>query len=92
MNLKISNGGRIRIPKNIHTELNWTDGRYLFVYEFQNCIMIEKYNKDKTLNQCLFSNGRITIPIELRRLLNISPNSFLSMDVSCNKVILKSQN
>lgn len=92
MTLKISKSGRIRIPKNVRNELNLLEGSYLFVYESQNCIMIEKYNKDNTLNQCLFYDGRITIPIELRRSLNLSPGAPLSIKVSHNKVILENEN
>ncbi len=92
MYLKVSDNGQIRIPKKVQTQLNLIEGQYLFVYESQNCIMIEKHHEDETLNQCLFTNGKITIPMELRRLLNITARTTLSIDISSNKVILKNQN
>lgn len=92
MYLKISDNGQIRIPKKVQTQLNLIEGQYLFVYESQNSIMIEKHHEDETLNQCLFTNGKITIPMELRRLFNITARTTLSIDISSNKVILKNQN
>lgn len=92
MYLKISKNGQIRIPKKVQMQLNLIEGKYLFIYESQNCIMIEKQHEDETLNQCLFTNGKITIPMELRRLVNVSAGTILSIDVSSNKVTLKNQN
>ncbi|MFS0646110.1 AbrB/MazE/SpoVT family DNA-binding domain-containing protein [Siminovitchia sp. 179-K 8D1 HS] len=92
MYLIMSKNGQIRIPKKIQKQLNLIEGQYLFVYESKNCIMIEKHHEDETLNQCLFTNGKITIPMELRRLCNINVREMFSIEVSCNKIILKKRN
>lgn len=88
MYIKLFKNGQIRIPKKFQLTLDFQEGNYLFIYESQNCIMIEKDHHDETLNLCLFTNSRISIPMELRRILEISDSTPLSMDVSISNDIL----
>src|SRR5699024_3457458 len=88
MYIKLFKNGQIRIPKKFQLALDFQVGNYLFIYESQNCIMIEKDHHDETLNQCLFALSRISIPMELRRILDISHSTPLSIDVSSNNDIL----
>lgn len=82
MYTKITKNGQIRIPKKVQNDLNLLEGHYLYIYESQKCIYIEKDHEDDTLNQCLFANDKVTIPMELRKLLNISNGTHLYLDVS----------
>ncbi|RTR28156.1 AbrB/MazE/SpoVT family DNA-binding domain-containing protein [Robertmurraya yapensis] len=76
---KISKTGQINLPKEICTELNLIDGEYLFIYKHQNSIVIEKQHENVTFNQCIFRNGKVSIPVELRKLTDITQNTLLEV-------------
>lgn len=83
--------GQITIPKRIQTYLDFNEGEYLFIYVFKNWIEVVKQHHNKTLNQCIFGRGKISIPIELRRLLGITRTTLLKLQVDRNqdKLIIK---
>ncbi|MEQ2527665.1 AbrB/MazE/SpoVT family DNA-binding domain-containing protein [Bacillaceae bacterium CLA-AA-H227] len=80
---KISKTGQVNLPKEICTELNLVDGEYLFIYKYQQSVVIEKQHENVTFNQCILRNGKISIPVELRKLTDITQNTLL--EVQSNK-------
>ncbi|MFB6469439.1 AbrB/MazE/SpoVT family DNA-binding domain-containing protein [Cytobacillus sp. Hz8] len=77
--------GQITIPKRIQTYLDFSEGEYLFIYVFKNRIEVVKQHHNKTLNQCVFGHGKISIPIELRRLLGITTTTLLKLQINRNQ-------
>ncbi len=86
---KISKTGQITLPKEICTNLNLIEGEYLFIYKYKNSIIIQKHHDNTTLNQCIFRNGKISIPAELRKLTGITQNTLLKIKINrCNEKII----
>jgi bifunctional DNA-binding transcriptional regulator/antitoxin component of YhaV-PrlF toxin-antitoxin module len=77
--------GQIALPKEIQSNLDLVEGEYLFIYIFQDNIEICKHHENNTLNQCIFRNGKISIPVELRKLTGITPNSRLKVQINSRK-------
>lgn len=44
-----------------------------------------KQHHNKTLNQCVFGCGKISIPVELRRLLGITTTTILKLQADRNQ-------
>ncbi|MBT2641604.1 AbrB/MazE/SpoVT family DNA-binding domain-containing protein [Bacillus sp. ISL-41] len=87
---KLYNNGQIIIPKKVTHELGIEDGQLLYIYNEKDTIVIEKDHEDKYLNQATLYNGNLTIPCELRKLLNWEGENLLEMEVnSNNKIRLK---
>ncbi|MGG0720478.1 AbrB/MazE/SpoVT family DNA-binding domain-containing protein [Robertmurraya massiliosenegalensis] len=79
---KILKTGQITIPKEISSKLNLLEGEYLFIYKYQNSIVIKKQHDNTTLNQCIFRYGKISIPAELRKLIGITQNTRLKVQMN----------
>lgn len=88
MKIKLTKNGQIFISKKIQNQLDFHEGDFLFVHTYKDSIIIEKNHHNKLLNQCVLSYGRISIPVELRRLLGISEMTSLSMKVSIEQGII----
>jgi len=87
---KLYKNGQILIPKKITQILGIENGFPLYIYIIDDVIIIEQDNKDKHLNQITLSNGNITIPSELRKLLKLDSGSLLKMEVNAdNKIYLR---
>jgi bifunctional DNA-binding transcriptional regulator/antitoxin component of YhaV-PrlF toxin-antitoxin module len=84
---KLYNNGQIIIPKKVTQELGIEDGQVLYIYNEKETIVIEKDHEDKYLNQATLNNGNLTIPCELRKLLNWEGENFLEMEVNSNNKI-----
>lgn len=79
---KLFKSGQIAIPKKIQDYLDFKEGEILFIYEFKERIEIVKQHQNKTLNQCVFGYGKISIPAELRRLFGITTETLLKLQVN----------
>ncbi len=90
-NKKISKNGQIGIPKQVRKQLNIQNGDFLTIYYDNDVLVIEKWDNQhhNQLNQCIFSNGRVSIPIELRRIHNIELDFPVTMEISNKKILLK---
>lgn len=88
---KLLKNGQVSIPKKIQVQLNIQDGDYLTIYQQTEGIAIKNQHHDPQLNQCIVSNGRISIPVELRRILKIKEQSNFLMEVfiSEKKILLR---
>ncbi|WP_141432574.1 AbrB/MazE/SpoVT family DNA-binding domain-containing protein [Bacillus sp. 03113] len=88
---RLLKNGQISIPKKVQNQLSLIEGDYLYIYKDQESIVIENKHHNQHLNQCIFRCGRVSIPIELRRLLDISYKTPLVMDASSiqNKIFIK---
>ncbi|WP_394237293.1 AbrB/MazE/SpoVT family DNA-binding domain-containing protein [Niallia oryzisoli] len=82
---KLLKTGQVRIPIKAQRILGFKEGQNLFIYHSQGKIFIVRKHDNYTLNQCIFRNGRISIPAEIRRLLRISPDALLEMQVNHGK-------
>lgn len=85
---KLLKTGQITIPKELQNELRFTEGEYLFIYQYQDSIILVKDHDNNTLNKCIFRDGRISIPVELRRLLGITDNTLLMLGTNRNQTKL----
>lgn len=90
---RLSKSGQISIPKTVEQQLNLKEGHYLYVYQYKESIIIVNHHSNKTLNQCIYRNGKVSIPAELRRLLGISFETPLEMTLADdqNKIIIKAE-
>jgi len=82
---KINKSGQIFIPKQIQNQLEIQNGDSLYIYHHKGIIVVEKMDNQyekRTLNECLLSNGRVSIPVELRRILQINVGAALIMESS----------
>lgn len=88
---RIQRNGQVSIPKLIQTKLSLTEGEYLFLYKQYHTIVLEKHHANETLNQCIFRDGKVSIPAELRRILGITLETRLSLDYSASRgqIIIK---
>ncbi|WP_370875145.1 AbrB/MazE/SpoVT family DNA-binding domain-containing protein [Cytobacillus purgationiresistens] len=86
---KITKNGQILIPKEIQNRTSISEGDFLYIYIRKKQIVIEKSNENQTLNQCVFRNKLLSIPVEIRRILDISNESKLAICCSpCNNSII----
>ncbi|XJZ28032.1 AbrB/MazE/SpoVT family DNA-binding domain-containing protein [Bacillota bacterium Lsc_1132] len=79
---RLNKKGQISIPKKIQQQLKIKDGDSLTIFQQKEQIILKSRHPNKRLNQCILSGGRISIPAELRRILNIHIDSDLEMEVS----------
>jgi len=91
---KINKSGQVFIPKQFQKQLEIQDGDSLYIYQHKGMIVVEKMDNQyekRTLNECLLSNGRVSIPVELRRILQINVDAALIMESSTfeKKIYLK---
>jgi AbrB family looped-hinge helix DNA binding protein len=91
---KINKCGQVLIPKQIQKQLSIQDGDFLYIYYHKGIIVvekIEKQNEKRTLNQCILSNGRVSIPAELRRILKMNLDTHIIMEssISDKKIYLR---
>lgn len=91
---KINKYGQIRIPKQFQKKVNIQNGDLLSIYYHNNSIVVEKWDNHYNLNhfnQCILSCGRVSIPVELRRIYQIKLDEPLTMEVSNEdqKIFLK---
>ncbi|WP_216830695.1 AbrB/MazE/SpoVT family DNA-binding domain-containing protein [Alkalihalobacterium elongatum] len=85
---KISNRGIINFSKKIREPLNLINGKLYSVYLKGEAIIIEPTIKDTTHNQCVFHQGKITIPKEIRNLLYINTNDQFIIEGMGEKIFL----
>jgi hypothetical protein len=73
--------------------LGFKDGLSLVVYDIKDEIYIEKNHEDSLLNQAVLSNGNLTIPCELRKILKLEGGATLCMEINpaLNRIKLKKQ-
>jgi AbrB family looped-hinge helix DNA binding protein len=85
--------GQITIPKEIQNQLIFTEGDFLFIYKCEDSIVIAKQHDNNTLNKCVFRDGRISIPAEIRRLLGITGNTLLILETNSyqDKLFIKAE-
>ncbi|WP_445492039.1 AbrB/MazE/SpoVT family DNA-binding domain-containing protein [Niallia sp. 03133] len=83
---KIYKNGQISIPKQLQRELKIKNGDLLYVYILNKSIIIQTSHDNKTLNQCYISGGRISIPMEIRRILSITPKTPLIIGITEDKL------
>lgn len=90
---RLSKTGQISIPKHMEQQLNLKEGYYLYIYNCKESIIIVKHHSNETLNQCIYRNGKVSIPTELRRLLGISFETPLELTLSDDQdmIIIKPQ-
>ncbi|MCA1028859.1 MULTISPECIES: AbrB/MazE/SpoVT family DNA-binding domain-containing protein [Cytobacillus] len=69
---KITTNGQVSIPKVFIDLLQINDGDYVFIYVEGEKLIIRRFHPDSRLNQCIFRNGKLTIPIEIRKQFNIT--------------------
>ena len=90
---KLNKKGQISIPKKIQQQLKIKDGDSLAIFQQKELIILKSQHPNQRLNQCILSGGRISIPAELRRILNIHTESDFVMEVSVpDEMILLKQN
>lgn len=91
---RLTKTGQVFIPKKMEKQLRLKEGHYLYLYISEENIIIVKHHSNKTLNQCIYRNGKISIPAELRRLVGISFNTPLeiTLDEEQDKIIIKVEN
>ncbi|WP_158211559.1 AbrB/MazE/SpoVT family DNA-binding domain-containing protein [Alkalihalobacterium alkalinitrilicum] len=90
---KISNRGLITFSKKVREQLNLANGKLysVYVYHKDKTIIIEPLLEESTHNQCVFHQGRITIPKEIRNLLNIGPNDHFIVEGIGERIFLKKE-
>lgn len=77
--------GQISIPKEVEDELNIMEGQFLSLYREGNRIVIVKQHSNDTLNQCIYSYRKISLPIELRRLTGFTCGMLLALNYCKNE-------
>lgn len=90
-NRRLLKSGQVSIPKTFQKKLGFKEGDYLFIYQHQKSIIIVNHHANQNLNQCIFRNGRISIPAEIRKLIGISIETALEITVpdSQDRIIIK---
>ena len=88
---RLNRQGRLPIPKDVRDKMAWVDGELYDVYipPKSKTIVIETSELQSNNNQCIYFKGRITIPIELRKIINITEHDRLQYSIDNNKLIVK---
>ncbi|CAM3683983.1 AbrB/MazE/SpoVT family DNA-binding domain-containing protein [Cytobacillus oceanisediminis] len=74
---KLTKSGQISLPAELYKQAGFKDGEYVTIYKEANQLVISSHHTDDYLNKCIFRNGRLSIPMELRKMLNINATTFL---------------
>lgn len=82
---KLSKNGQISLPVGLKKNLGLKDGEYVYIYKEAGQLVISRYHEDDHLNKVIFRNGRFSIPMELRKMLKICPNSLLLLEAHSKK-------
>lgn len=77
---KITKNGQINIPVTVYKPMGLENGDSVFIYKNYSHLIIKKDHHDQSVNQCIFRNGKLSIPIELRTLLKINSDSLLKLE------------
>ncbi|MEB1806076.1 MAG: hypothetical protein LPK26_02035 [Bacillaceae bacterium] len=88
---KITNRGIINFSKKIREQLNLMNGKIysVYIHNKDKSIIIEPSEDETTHNQCVFHQGKITIPKEIRNLLKINANEHFIIEGIGEKVYLR---
>lgn len=72
MQLKLTKSGQVYLPNCIRKDLNLVPGDNIYIFMDNKAIILAKEACEKE-NQCILSNrGTLHIPVELRRICNIT--------------------
>lgn len=74
---KLTKNGQILLPAAIYRLLGIKDGEFVCIYEEDNQLVVSNLPEDDHLNKCIFRNGKLSIPMELRNILKIDTNTLL---------------
>ncbi|MED4017530.1 hypothetical protein [Sutcliffiella cohnii] len=93
---RINRQGRLPIPKEVRINMSLLEGELLDVYISSNSkyIIIEPSDPQSQSinNQCIYFQGRITIPKEIRNILKLTEQDLLRISNSTGKLIVKKVN
>jgi AbrB family looped-hinge helix DNA binding protein len=77
---RIRKSGHLTIPKAIREQLQISDGDVLMIMEQSPGLIMKPINEEHIYNESIVSNnGKVNIPIEIRRNLNISEETHFSV-------------
>ncbi|NLP50672.1 AbrB/MazE/SpoVT family DNA-binding domain-containing protein [Bacillus sp. RO1] len=89
---RIRKSGHLTIPKSIREQLDISDGDVLMIMEQPLGLVMKPINEEHIFNESIVSNnGKVNIPIEIRRNLNINEETHFSvrLDKERSAVILE---
>lgn len=86
---KLTKNGQILLPATLHRMLDIKDGEFVFIYEEANQLVVSNHHEDDHLNKCIFRNGKLSIPKELRNMLKIDTNTLLLLKTYPEKGFIK---
>ncbi|QFT88541.1 hypothetical protein FIU87_07800 [Bacillus sp. THAF10] len=89
---RIRKSGHLTIPKSIRDQLQITDGDVLMIMEQPLGLMMKPIEQEHVFNESIVSNnGKVNIPIEIRRNLNINEETHFSvmLDKEKSAVVLE---
>ncbi|WP_139364917.1 AbrB/MazE/SpoVT family DNA-binding domain-containing protein [Sutcliffiella halmapala] len=88
---RIRKSGHLTIPKIIREQLEISDGDVLMIMEKPLGLVMKPIDDDHVYNESVVSNnGKVNIPVEIRRNLNISEETHFSVKLdkdSCAVVL-----
>ncbi|WP_108672412.1 hypothetical protein [Peribacillus acanthi] len=90
----LSKTGQIFIQKRVLNQVGFNNGDYLFIYNVRESIYIENQNNNQSLNKCILHNGRVSIPAEIRRLMKVTSETLLEIEIpeGINRIVINIQN
>lgn len=74
---KLTKNGQILLPAALYRMLGIKDGEFVTIYEDANQLVVTNHHENAHLNKCIFRNGKLSIPMELRKMLKIDTNTLL---------------
>ncbi|CAG9620583.1 AbrB/MazE/SpoVT family DNA-binding domain-containing protein [Sutcliffiella rhizosphaerae] len=89
---RIRKSGHLTIPKSIREQLQITDGDVLMIMERPLGLLMKQIEEEHVFNESIVSNnGKVNIPIEIRRNLNINEETHFSvmLDEENSAVVLE---
>lgn len=86
---RLTKNGQILLPAALYRLLGIKDGEFVSIYEEANQLVVSNLPEDDHLNKCIFRNGKLSIPMELRNILQIDTDTLLLLQAYPEKGLIK---
>jgi len=86
---RLSKNGQINLPRELLKQIHVVNGDTLYIDYNCTTIKVIKQECNPTLNQCILSNGKISIPAEIRRFLEIPWNTLMKITIWKNNILIE---
>ncbi|MCK6205744.1 AbrB/MazE/SpoVT family DNA-binding domain-containing protein [Bacillus infantis] len=81
---RLTKTGQLYIPKGLRQYLNFKEQMFLCIYVENNSIIIEHILDENSHNKIVYNGNKITVPVEIQRILGITKDTNLLVTPVCD--------